>query len=455
MAAGTEDRSTGRTIGQLADDLAAGRVTARELVEECLDRIGDPDGQGGVAFMTVDGDGARAAADAMDMLRRAGAEPSRFAGIPISVKDLFDIRGQVTRAGSRVLEDRAPADRDAPAVARLRAAGFVLIGRTNMTEFAYSGLGLNPHYGNPRSPWRRDEGFASGGSTSGGAVSVADGMAHAALGTDTGGSCRIPAAWCGITGFKPTARRIPQGGAVPLSTTLDSVGPIGRSVECCAALDAILAQEEAAPLAACDVQALRIGVVENVVNDGIEDAVAAACQAAADRLARAGARVERVHVTAFDRVAGMLSKGGFSAAEAYAWHRDLLAEAGDRYDPRVSVRIRRGMEQDAADFVQLIEARAALIAEAESQLAAYDAILMPTTPILPPALAALEQDDAHYGRINLLALRNPTLINMIDGCAISLPVPSDAPVGITLAATAGRDRSLLSAARAVEDVLGG
>lgn len=451
MAANSDDR----TIGQLADDLAAGRVTARALVEQCLDRIGDPDGQGGCAFMAVDGESALAAAAAMDALRRVGAEPSRFAGIPISIKDLFDVRGQVTRAGSRVLADHPPATHDAPAVARLRAAGFILIGRTNMTEFAYSGLGLNPHYGNPRSPWRRDEGFASGGSTSGGAVSVADGMAHAALGTDTGGSCRIPAAWCGITGFKPTASRVPRGGAVPLSTTLDSVGPLARTVECCAALDAILAGEEDVPLAAPDPATLRIGVVENVVRDGIEDAVVTACEAAIDRLTQAGARIERIRVTAFDRVAGLLSKGGFSAAEAYAWHRDLLAAAGERYDPRVSVRIRRGTEQDAADFVQLLEARAALIAEAESQLAGYDALLMPTTPILPPSLAALERDDAFYGKINLLALRNPTLINMIDGCAISLPATTaaGAPVGIMLAGLAGDDRHLLAVAKTVEGVL--
>jgi aspartyl-tRNA(Asn)/glutamyl-tRNA(Gln) amidotransferase subunit A len=280
-------------------------------------------------------------------------------------------------------------------------------------------------------------------------------MAHAALGTDTGGSCRIPAAWCGLVGFKPTARRTPREGAIPLSTTLDSVGPLARSVACCAALDAILAGTADAPLAELDLSSLRIGVISNVALDGIQDAVADAFGAALERLGQQGARIATIEVPAFDRIAPLSSKGGFPAAEAYAWHRDLLAERGADYDPRVSVRIRRGTEQDAADFVELLAGRAALVAEAESQLAAYDAIALPTTPILPPRLADLETDDALYGQANLLALRNPTLINMIDGCAISLPVsaPPDPPVGLMLASIAGRDRHLLAVAKAIEAAL--
>ena len=446
----------GPTLDQIARDLAEGRTSSRRLVEDCIARIDDPQGQGSTAFMQVDRESALATADAMDMLRAAGAQPSRFAGIPVSIKDLFDVRGQITRAGSKVLAGPA-AEQDAVAVARLRSAGFVLIGRTSMTEFAYSGLGLNPHYGTPLSPWKRDEGHISGGSTSGGAVSVADGMAHAALGTDTGGSCRIPAAWCGLVGFKPTARRVPRDGAVPLSTTLDCVGPLARSVACCAALDAILSGEGEGDLAPVELDRLRIGAVTNVVLGGIEPAVLEAYEAALAKLEAAGATVERISVTAFDRVAGLSAKGGFPAAEAYAWHRRLLGERRDAYDPRVSIRIMRGTEQDAADFVDLLAGRAALIAEAEDQLAAYDVIVMPATPILPPLLSALEQDDALYGQANILALRNPTLINMIDGCAISLPVPSSvgAPVGLMLASTAGRDSQILAIAGAVEEMLHG
>src|SRR5436305_11305683 len=229
--AGTSPAMTGKInmlpgLASLAADLDAGRTTARALVDACLARIADKDGEGARAFLHVDAESAIEAAEAMDRLRQANAAPSRFAGIPVSIKDLFDIKGQVTRAGSRALEDSPPAEADAPVVARLRRAGFVVIGRTNMTEFAYSGIGTNPHYGTPKGVWQRGVGHVPGGSSSGAAVSVTDGMAHGGLGTDTGGSCRVPAAYNGIVGFKPTQRRVPLDGAVPLSPTLDSIGPL-------------------------------------------------------------------------------------------------------------------------------------------------------------------------------------------------------------------------------------
>src|ERR1700756_1473823 len=248
------------TLAALADDLDAGRTSARKLVEECIARIADPAGEGQRTFIHVDKDAALEAADAMDHLRRAHAAPTRFAGIPVSIKDLFDIKGQVTRAGSRALEDSAPADKDATAVARLRRAGFVVIGRTNMTEFAYSGIGINPHFGTPKGAWRRSAGHVPGGSSSGAAVSIVDGMAHGALGTDTGGSCRIPAAFNGIVGFKPTQRRIPLDGGVPLSFSLDSFGPLARSVSCCAVLDAVLADQPIAPLQPRPIKGMRLAV---------------------------------------------------------------------------------------------------------------------------------------------------------------------------------------------------
>src|SRR3954454_9177225 len=228
------------TIAALADDLENGRTSARKIVDGCLARIADKSGEGERAFIHVDAEAAVEAAEAMDRLRAANAAPSRFAGIPVSIKDLFDIKGQVTRAGSRALEDSPPAEADAPVVARLRRAGFVVIGRTNMTEFAYSGIGINPHYGTPKGAWQRATGHVPGGSSSGAAVSIADRMAYGAPGTDTGGSCRIPAAYNGIVGFKPTQRRVPLDGGVPLSFSLDSFGPLARSVACCAVLDAVL-----------------------------------------------------------------------------------------------------------------------------------------------------------------------------------------------------------------------
>src|SRR5437588_7335803 len=248
------------TLASLADDLENGRTSARKLVDECLARIADSSGEGARAFLHVDAEAAIEAAEAMDRLREVKAAPSPYAGIPVSIKDLFDIKGQVTRAGSRALDDAAPADADAPAVARLRRAGFIVIGRTNMTEFAYSGIGINPHYGTPKGAWQRDVGHVPGGSSSGAAVSVVDGMAYGGLGTDTGGSCRIPAAFNGIVGFKPTQRRVPLDGGVPLSSSLDSFGPLARTARCCAVLDAVLANEAIVPLLPRPIQGMRLAV---------------------------------------------------------------------------------------------------------------------------------------------------------------------------------------------------
>src|ERR1700736_3937101 len=259
------------TLATLADDLAHGRTSARKLVDQCLARIADPAGEGARTFIHVDAEAAIEAAEAMDRLREVKAAPSRYAGIPVSIKDLFDIKGQVTRAGSRALEDSAPAEADAPVVARLRRAGFIVIGRTNMTEFAFSGIGINPHYGTPKSTWQRHVGHVPGGSSSGAAVSVADGMAYGALGTDTGGSCRIPAAFNGIVGFKPTQRRVPLEGGVPLSFTLDSFRPLARTAQGCAVLDAVLAHEPARPLQPRPIKGMRLAVPTTVGLAELED----------------------------------------------------------------------------------------------------------------------------------------------------------------------------------------
>lgn len=443
------------TLETLADDLAAGRTTSRALVEACLARIEDPSGEGARAFVSVDRDKALAAADAMDGLRRAGAAPSRFAGIPIAIKDLFDIAGEVTTAGSKALADRPPATGDAVAVARLRQAGFILLGRASMTEFAYSGLGMNPHYGDPRAPWDRATGRVSGGSTSGGAVAVADGMAHAALGTDTGGSCRIPAAFCGVVGYKPTARRVPQGGCVPLSPSLDSIGPLARSVACCATLDALLAGEAALPLVPATIAGLRLAVPTTIALDGLAPEVEAAFEAVLARLAGAGALINRIAVSEFDEIGPINARGGLTAPESFAWHRALLASKAALYDPRVSSRIERGASVPAAAYIDNLAARRALIARVEMRLGGYDALVMPSVAILPPAIAALATDDDAYTRANLMALRNASLINMIDGCALSLPIAAagGAPVGLTVAGLAGTDKRVFAISAAVEALL--
>jgi aspartyl-tRNA(Asn)/glutamyl-tRNA(Gln) amidotransferase subunit A len=440
------------TLAALADDLAAGRTSARKLVEECLAKIADPAGEGQRTFIHVDKDAALDAADAMDRLRKANAAPSRFAGIPVSIKDLFDIKGQVTRAGSRALEEGAtPAAQDAPVVARLRQAGFVVIGRTNMTEFAFSGIGINPHYGTPKGAWNRSEGHIPGGSSSGAAVSVVDGMAHGALGTDTGGSCRIPAAYNGIVGYKPTQRRIPLDGGVPLSFSLDSYGPLARSVDCCASLDAVLADEPSVPLRPRPIKGMRLAVPTTVVLDDLDDAVARTFERTLATLSRAGALIEHIEVPEFLDVGVMNAKGGFAAAESYAWHRYLLTSKGDVYDPRVSVRILRGEAISAADYIDLIDARRSLIARTNARLAHYDALVMPTTANTPPRIADLADDKA-FTVENMRSLRNCSLINMIDGCAISLPAhrEGEVPVGLMLASSGGADRRIFELAAGME-----
>jgi len=443
-----------RTLEHLADELAAGRTTSRELVEHCLANITSAHGEGARVFLKVHADRARRAADEVDLARRDRKATGRYAGIPISIKDLFDIEGEVTTAGSNLLRDSLPASRDAPCVARLRAAGFIPVGRTNMTEFAFSGLGLNCHYDTPANPFERAARRIPGGSSSGAAVSITDEMAFAALGTDTGGSCRIPAAMCGIVGYKPTAKRVPLAGAFPLSPSLDSIGPLANSVDCCAVLDSILAGEPVVPLQATPLKGLRLAVPRSLVFDDIEPYVAATFERALGQVASLGARVHDIELAELKELPQLNRKGGLAPPEALAIHRDWIAEHADAYDPRVLARINRGKEQDAADYIQLLRARADFIVRVSRQLETFDAVVLPTVPIVAPTIASLA-DDAAYGRANVLALRNPSTINFLDGCAISIPChrAGEAPVGFMIAGLHGNDRKVLSIAKAIEEIV--
>jgi aspartyl-tRNA(Asn)/glutamyl-tRNA(Gln) amidotransferase subunit A len=440
------------TVTRLADDLAAGRVTSEQLVEECLDRIADPRGEGERVYVAVDADQARASARAIDALREAGVAPTPYAGIPVSIKDLFDMRGHVTRAGSRVL-DGAPATDDAAAVARWRRAGLIALGRTNMTEFAYSGLGINPHHGTPANPWNREARLIPGGSSSGAAVSVSDGMAHGALGSDTGGSCRIPAALCGLVGYKPTQAAVPRQGMVPLSTTLDAVGVIGRSVNCCAVLYGLLGARSAAS-AQVPERPPRVAVVRSYFCADIESVVAAAFERSLRSIADAGGDLVEVEVPELDTLAEMNAGGGFPAAESYAWHRELISERGSEYDPRVLVRIGRGEQLTAADLIGLQQQRTALIAAVSRRLGGFDAFVAPTVPLVAPTQRSLD-DDAEYARVNLLMLRNPTVVNLIDGCAASVPMhrEGEPPTGLMVVGFGGADETVLAVAAWIEERL--
>jgi aspartyl-tRNA(Asn)/glutamyl-tRNA(Gln) amidotransferase subunit A len=437
------------TIAAARKGLAAGTLTSRELVEACLSAATDPEGEGSRTFIEVDPDGATATAAAMDAMRAAGVEPSPFAGIPVSVKDLFDVRGQVTRAGSLAL-DQGPADADADAVAAWRRAGLVLVGRTNMTEFAYSGLGINPHHGTPANPWDRERGRIPGGSTSGGAVSVADGMALGALGSDTGGSCRIPAALCGLVGLKTSQARISRRGMVPLSPSLDAVGVIARTVACCAELEALLRGAEPVALAEPP-RPPRLAVARGYLFEGVDATVGAACEDALARLRAAGAELDDIDFPEFQEIPQVSAAGGFPAAESYSWHRELIAERADDYDPRVLSRIRRGESQPASDLLALRKWRTGFRARLAVRLAGYDGFLGPTVPVVAPPLDAFE-DDGEYARLNLLMLRNPTVVNLLEGCAISVPMhsPDTPPSGLMLAGLGGTDEDILQIASWME-----
>jgi len=442
------------TVATLAADLAAGRTTSRALVEQSLERIADQSGEGARAFLKVYADLARAEADHADRLRRSGLVRSPVDGLPVSVKDLFDVGGDVTRAGSTILADAPPAAADAPVVARLRAAGAVIVGRTNMVEFAFGGVGLNQHYGTPRNPWERAVGRVPGGSSSGAGVAVADGMCVMGLGSDTRGSVRIPAALNGIAGFKPTARRVPREGAFPLSFLLDSIGPLARSITCCATYDAVIAGEPNAPLATLPVKGLRLMLPRSSALEDLDAHVGATFEQTLSRLGSAGAIITEVAMPAFDRQDQYFKGGGFAGAEAAAIHRKWSHRI-DEYDPRVGKRIVLGDRISGPDIVEIGLLREAYMREVEAAAAPFDAILMPTVSCVAPTIAEVSADDEAYFRWNSRLLRNCGLINFLDGCAATVPchAPDTGPVGLMVCGTALRDRHVLAVAKSIEDSL--
>lgn len=454
------------TLAHLQKRLQEGAVTAVSLTEQALANAQAPQGQGASTFTKRYAEQARLAAQASDLLRQSGIVRSPLEGLPVSIKDLFDVAGEPTTAGSRVLAHAPAATRHAQVVERLLQAGAIVVGKTNMTEFAFSGLGLNPHYGTPASPWEKDGGRRiPGGSSSGAAVSVAEGMAALAIGTDTGGSVRIPSAFCGLTGFKPTARRIPMQGVLPLSASLDSVGPLAASVHCCAVADAVLSGQlgEQAALdgpsgglsarRTCD--SLRFLVPSNVVLDGADAHVQENFAQTLERLRHAGATIVQAPVPAFSQLADINRKGGLTCAEAWHWHRNLLQAHSNAYDPRVASRILRGQSMDAADYLDVLRVRPQWIAAVAAQMQGFDALLMPTVPVIAPRIDALQNDEALYYATNALILRNPTLINFLDGCALSLPSHGQGqpPMGLMVAGLAMQDAQILAIGQCLEQVL--
>ena len=386
-----------------------------------------------------------------------GVEKLPLAGLAVSVKDLFDVAGQTTAAGSIVLADAPPAQQDCPAVARLKAAGGILVGRTNMVEFAFSGVGTNPHFGTPSNAAATDVPRIPGGSSSGAAVSVAAGAAWIGLGSDTGGSIRIPAALNGIVGFKSTARLVPTAGALPLSTTMDTVCALTRSVR-----DSILAHEVLAARrvvrSTSPLTAYRLAIVKPLMQDGMDGTVSTAWDRTLAALRAVGTQAEEIPLPELNELPGIQASGGFSAAESYAWHHSLLQTKASGYDPRVLTRIQRGAAMSAREYIDLLGARRSWISRMEVALGRYDAVLSPTVPIVAPPISQVapgaDRDNAFF-KINGLLLRNTSVVNMLDGCAISIPchASGELPVGLMIWSSALQDDTVLNIALQIEKLL--
>ncbi len=430
-------------------------MTSVERTHQALRAIADAGDEGARIFTQVYDAPALAAAAAADARAAAGITLGPLDGRIVSIKDLFDVAGEATTAGSRVLRDAPPAARDAVIVQRLRAAGAVIIGKTNMTEFAFSGIGINPHYGTPGNA--RDATRIPGGSSAGAGVAVARGMCEIAIGSDTGGSVRIPAAFNGVTGFKPTQARVSREGAFPLSFSLDTVGPLARSVSDCAQADAVLADQPAPPLAARAVAGLRVGLPRGLLFTQTDAQVLAAFEAGVAALQSAQARVSDL---ALDELLGapfaLQEKGTLIAAEAAHIHGALLTAGREsELDALVLSRLRRGETIAAAHYVGVQQARARLQPRLDAAIADLDILLLPTVPVIAPTIASLDDEDLFH-RTNMLVLRNPSVFNFYDLPAVSLPLPrqcGEMPVGWMLVGKRNADRELLAVAAALEQFL--
>ena len=420
--------------------------TAVARLEACLARVREQP----LVFTKTYPEQARVEAEAADARARVGLSLGPLDGTMVSVKDLFDVRGEPTLAGSKVARGNAAAAEDAVVVRRLRRAGAVIVGKTAMAEFAFSGLGLHPHAGTPGNA--TDPERVPGGSSSGAGVSAANGSCEIAIGTDTGGSVRIPAALNGVVGFKPTVGRIPLEGTFPLAYSLDTIGPLARSVDQCAAADAVMAGEEARPLEAAALPGLRIGVPRGRLLERLEPLVSQAFEAALGRISDAGAYVADHAIEDMLAAFAEASKPGYLVAiEAAAIHADWLDTQAEAFDPRVRARILRGRTVAATDYVRMMRTRDALIRAMDLHLADLDVLALPTTATTAPLIAPLRDDDEAFFQANALMLRNTTPANVFDLTAITLPIPGlERPAGLMLWARRGHDRRLLSIAKAVE-----
>ena len=430
------------------------RTSAQERLAAALQRIDDSQGEGARAVLTVYRDAAQAAAEASDARARTGTSLGPLDGAIVTIKDLFDVAGEVTRAGSKVIaaEDKVAVE-DAVIVQRLRAAGAVIVGKTNMSEFAFTGVGANPHFGTPGNP--ADRARVPGGSSSGAGVAVADDMCEIGIGSDTGGSVRIPASLCGVIGFKPSRQRVSTGGAFPLSYSLDSIGPLAKSVAQCAAADTVMAGEAPWTLDAAPLAGLRVGVAQGLPLENLDDTVGRRFPEALDRLEKAGVRLSYEKLPMFDDMMALQMRISILVAEAYSVHSERMTQHAAGVDPVVAARLIKGKDIAAHDYINAVRTRQALIRALDERMRDIDVLVMPSTATVAPRLDELGEPKAFLQR-NAMLLRNTTIGNFFDLCGVSIPLPRDGllPTGLMLLARNGHDRQLLRFAAAVEKLFG-
>jgi len=444
-------------LRELSAALLVGQTTATQLVERALERAR----QSKSVFITIN-PGLVSLAYSIDRARKKSQALTPLAGIPIALKDLFNIRNEKTFAGSTVRKHYAqPEDADADVVAPLRAAGLLFFGRTNMSEFAFSGIGKNPHYGTPLSIWDRDTGRLPGGSSSGSAVAVAEGIVSASLGSDTAGSCRIPAAFNGVVGVKPSYGRMSLNGIFPLSPTLDAPGPIAVDVDSCFILDQLMSGNispaaELPHLHPAELDQVRLVVPRARVMQDLDEAVKVAFERSLDAIAATGARIVEADLPILDRCDDFFIERPVVVREVWLHHRQMLEQHLDEYDPFVGLRMGAGADISDEEQQARYRERAQLVSDFEQDFANLraDALLYPTVACVPPAISETE-DTENARRVNLRCLRNTATVNYFDGCAMSLPCHDrgEAPVGLMLSSVNGNDDQLYRIAAAIEATL--
>lgn len=444
-----------RTAAGIALAYRSGEAKPVELVECVLERIAKAKGDN--IFITVSAARARSEAKKAQGRYEVGAPLSPLDGVPIAWKDLFDVAGTPTTAGSKLFSGGPAKTSDHSSVANATAAGMVSVGKLNMSELAYSGLGLNPHYGTPVNPNDRKTLRSPGGSSSGCGAAVAAKLVPSAVGSDTGGSVRIPAAFNGVVGFKTSTGRIDATGLVPLARSYDTIGPFARSVEDCIMLDMVLRGAGSTPVRRGDLSSLSVLAPQNVVLDEAEEAVAENFERSLDALARAGVSVRRERVETLDEILEMNARyGTLTAAEAYNEYRDIVdSDRVEAIDRRVTKRIMDGKNMSANDLLSIQRGRRRLIPEFHAQLGSA-LLVMPTTPITAPEVAPLEASDETFHRINLRTLRNTMLGNILDLCGVAMPNGSNAngmPTSLLVSAGHGDDERLLGYALEIERIV--